>query len=73
MLLLVASPQLCDNLSCIVIWIDMVCGVVGTCLILVRVVPGFCTYQWEVQKCTIETYKSGARLQIMFNHFSFND
>jgi hypothetical protein len=39
----------------------MVCGVVGTCLILVRVVPGFCTYQWEVQKCTIEMYKSGAR------------
>jgi hypothetical protein len=32
-------------------------------LILVRVVPDFCTYQWEVQKCTIETYKSGARPQ----------
>jgi hypothetical protein len=41
----------------------MVCGVVWWLLVIIHVgvVTAFRTYQWEVQKCTIETYKYGAR------------
>ena len=61
---LLHHPSRVIFLSCSVIWIEMFVVWWVLVIIHVGVVTAFCTYQWEVQKCTIEMYKSGARALI---------